>query len=58
MSGDYSKSYFQDLISSYNIFSPSSYFYVHIDDKRVRSPAKRAAQLVKAMLPFRTLVES
>jgi len=35
-----------------------SYYYVHVDDKRVRDPAKRAAQLIKAMLPFRALVES
>ncbi|KAF8628811.1 hypothetical protein AX15_003706 [Amanita polypyramis BW_CC] len=35
-----------------------SYFYVHVDDKLRRDPAKRAASLVKAMLPFRELVES
>lgn len=35
-----------------------SYFYVHIDDQRRRDPAKRAAGLIKAMLPFRHLVES
>ncbi|KAI5122447.1 hypothetical protein M0805_008759 [Coniferiporia weirii] len=35
-----------------------SYFYVHLDDKAVRNPAARAARLVKAMLPFRDLVES
>lgn len=35
-----------------------SYFYVHIDDQRRRDPAKRAAGLIRAMLPFRHLVES
>jgi carnitine O-acetyltransferase len=35
-----------------------SYYYVHLDDRAVRSQAKRAAQLIKAMLPFRALVES
>ncbi|KAG6334319.1 hypothetical protein ID866_4773 [Astraeus odoratus] len=35
-----------------------SYFYVHIDDPRRRDPVKRAASLIKAMLPFRNLVES
>ncbi|EIN12792.1 acyltransferase ChoActase/COT/CPT [Punctularia strigosozonata HHB-11173 SS5] len=35
-----------------------SYYYLHLDDKRVRDPAKRAAQLVKAMLPFREMTES
>ncbi|KAL4073109.1 acyltransferase ChoActase/COT/CPT [Scleroderma yunnanense] len=35
-----------------------SYFYVHIDDPKRRDPAKRAASLIKAMLPFRHLVES
>ncbi|KIL61871.1 hypothetical protein M378DRAFT_13210 [Amanita muscaria Koide BX008] len=36
-----------------------SYFFVHVDDKvRKNQPAKRAASLVKAMLPFRDLVES
>jgi carnitine O-acetyltransferase len=34
-----------------------SYYYLHLDDKRVRSPAKKAAQLVKAMLPFREMTE-
>lgn len=34
-----------------------SYFYVHVDDKRKPSQAKRAAELVKATLPFRYLVE-
>jgi len=34
-----------------------SYFYVHLDDKLRRDPAKRAASLIKAMLPFRELVE-
>ncbi|KAH0832169.1 Choline/Carnitine o-acyltransferase-domain-containing protein [Lanmaoa asiatica] len=35
-----------------------SYFYVHLDDPRRRDPARRAASLVKAMLPFRALTES
>ncbi|KAI0074058.1 acyltransferase ChoActase/COT/CPT [Panus rudis PR-1116 ss-1] len=35
-----------------------SYFYVHMDDKTKPSQAKRAATLLKAMLPFRALVES
>lgn len=34
-----------------------SYFYVHVDDKTRPSQAKRAAQLLKAILPFRALVE-
>lgn len=34
-----------------------SYYYVHLDDRRRPSQAKRAAQLLKAMLPFRYLVE-
>ncbi|THH31476.1 hypothetical protein EUX98_g2726 [Antrodiella citrinella] len=35
-----------------------SYYYVHVDDKTRPSQAKRAATLLKAMLPFRALVES
>ncbi|KAI0917381.1 hypothetical protein AcW2_007518 [Taiwanofungus camphoratus] len=35
-----------------------SYFYVHVDDKYKPGQAKRAASLLKAMLPFRYLVES
>ncbi|KAI0688956.1 acyltransferase ChoActase/COT/CPT [Earliella scabrosa] len=35
-----------------------SYFYVHMDDKTRPGQAKRAAQLLKAILPFRALVES
>lgn len=35
-----------------------SYFYVHLDDKLRRDPAKRAASLIKAILPFRDLTES
>lgn len=35
-----------------------SYYYVHVDDKSRRDPAKRAASLIKAMLPFRELVET
>ena len=34
-----------------------SYFYVHCDDKTRPSQAKRAAQLLKAILPFRAMVE-
>ena len=34
-----------------------SYFYVHLDDKARPGQAKRAAQLLKAVLGFRTLVE-
>jgi carnitine O-acetyltransferase len=35
-----------------------SYYYVHLDDRAVRTQAKRAAHLIKAMLPFRALVDS
>lgn len=35
-----------------------SYFYVHVEDKKIRTPAKRAATLIKALLPFRELVET
>ncbi|TFK39028.1 acyltransferase ChoActase/COT/CPT [Crucibulum laeve] len=35
-----------------------SYFFVHADDRSRRDPAARAASLVKAMLPFREMVES
>jgi hypothetical protein len=35
-----------------------SYYFVHVNDKQHRSPEKRAAALVKAMLPFRELVET
>lgn len=35
-----------------------SYFYVHVADPAVRDAPRRAATLVKAMLPFRTLVET
>ncbi|KAI0352610.1 acyltransferase ChoActase/COT/CPT [Trametes cingulata] len=34
-----------------------SYYYLHVDDKTRPSQAKRAAQLLKSMLPFRQLVE-
>ena len=34
-----------------------SYFYVHVEDRLRKEPAKRAASLIKAMLPFRELVE-
>lgn len=35
-----------------------SYFYVHMTDRAITTPQKRAAQLVKAILPFRELVET
>ncbi|KAJ7505179.1 acyltransferase ChoActase/COT/CPT [Mycena galericulata] len=35
-----------------------SYFYVHVDDRLRTKPAQRAASLLKAMLPFRKMVES
>jgi carnitine O-acetyltransferase len=35
-----------------------SYFYVHVLDEAVRDAPRRAATLIKAMLPFRTLVET
>ncbi|TFK23388.1 carnitine acetyl transferase [Coprinopsis marcescibilis] len=35
-----------------------SYFFVHVDDKLRKDQAQRAASLIKAMLPFRELVES
>ena len=35
-----------------------SYFYVHVDDLWRKDQVKRAASLVKAILPFRALVES
>lgn len=34
-----------------------SYFYVHANDPLRKTPAKRAASLIKAMIPFRDLVE-
>jgi carnitine O-acetyltransferase len=34
-----------------------SCYFVHVDDKLRRDPVKRAAALVKAMLPFRDLTE-
>jgi carnitine O-acetyltransferase len=34
-----------------------SYFFVHVADPLRKDPAKRAASLIKAMLPFRELVE-
>lgn len=34
-----------------------SYFFVHVQDKLCKDQAKRASHLVKAMLPFRELVE-
>ena len=35
-----------------------SYFYVHVDDLWRKDQVKRAASLVKALLPFRAMVES
>jgi carnitine O-acetyltransferase len=35
-----------------------SYFYVHVADAAMRDAPRRAATLLKAMLPFRTLVET
>jgi carnitine O-acetyltransferase len=35
-----------------------SYFYVHVDDMWRKDQVKRAAGLVKAILPFRAMVES
>ncbi|KAH9002535.1 acyltransferase ChoActase/COT/CPT [Lactarius hatsudake] len=35
-----------------------SYFFVHMADPAIQDAPKRAATLIKAMLPFRTLVES
>lgn len=35
-----------------------SYFYVHVDDKNIKTPAKRAASLLKALLSFRGMVET
>ena len=34
-----------------------SYYYAHVEDKRRRTAPKRAAGLIKAMLPFREMVE-
>ena len=34
-----------------------SYFYVHLDDRTTKTAARRAANLIKAMLPFRDLTE-
>ena len=35
-----------------------SYFYVHVADEAIRDAPKRAATLLKALLAFRTLVET
>jgi carnitine O-acetyltransferase len=35
-----------------------SYFYVHMQDLRRQTGPKRAASLIKAMLPFREMVET
>ena len=35
-----------------------SYFYVHVADAAIRDAPRRAATLLKAMLPFRKLVET
>jgi carnitine O-acetyltransferase len=34
-----------------------SYFFVHLDDKRRRDPAKRASALIKATMLFRDITE-
>lgn len=34
-----------------------SYFFVHVQDRTRRAGTQRAADLVKAMLPFRTMVD-
>ena len=34
-----------------------SYFFVHVAEPAIQDAPKRAATLIKAMLPFRTLVE-
>lgn len=34
-----------------------SYFFLHLDDKKKPGQAKKAASLLKALLPFRALVE-
>jgi carnitine O-acetyltransferase len=34
-----------------------SYYYAHVEDRRRRTAPKRAASLIKAMLPFREMVE-
>ena len=34
-----------------------SYFYVHLDDRKTKTAARRAATLLRAMLPFRELTE-
>ncbi|KAG9084853.1 Carnitine O-acetyltransferase mitochondrial [Ceratobasidium sp. 370] len=35
-----------------------SYFYVHVEEGGRRSPAERAARIVKSLLPFRDMTES
>ena len=35
-----------------------SYFFVHVQDRSRKDGTQRAADLVKAMLPFRTMVET
>lgn len=34
-----------------------NYFFVHVQDRTRKDGAQRAAELIKAMLPFRTMVE-
>lgn len=41
-----------------SIVANVSYFYVHLDDKRVKTPARRAATLLKGLLTFRELLET
>jgi carnitine O-acetyltransferase len=35
-----------------------SYFFVHVQDRTKKDGTQRAAELIKAMLPFRTMVET
>lgn len=48
--------FFAHLIDPVVVFV--SYYFVHVEDKLRRTPEKRAAALIKAMLPFRELVET
>jgi carnitine O-acetyltransferase len=35
-----------------------SYFFVHVQDRTTKDGTQRAAELIKAMIPFRTMVET
>jgi carnitine O-acetyltransferase len=35
-----------------------SYFFVHVQDRTKKDGTQRAAELIKAMLPYRTMVET